>query len=188
MATLPPHPSENKNVLSFLPLRARRLTWLSSQRGPPAALQSQCADGIGLEGPDGFLVFNCMYLSHIWSQPQDSLCLCLHGTRRTLSSLHLGVNAPPLCLCRKNWLAWHISALLLRADFLFYETWTRSAPTFLKSMSRASSPGKAWIISSFSSTILLLFGPLLPPEILQANDSLYVLSQWAENLERISGL
>lgn len=100
----------------------------------------QCADGIGLEGPDGF---NCMYLSHIWSQPQDSLCLCLHGTRRTLSSLHLGVSAPPLCLCRKNWLAWHISALLLRADFLFYETWTRSTPTFLKSMSRASSPGKA---------------------------------------------
>jgi len=81
------------------------------------------------------------------------------------------------------------SQLFLEGWFSFIRNPESTYPDLFKSVSRATSPGESLGDLPFlfcQPTALTTFPTT--PEILQAYDSLYVLSQWAENLGRISGL
>lgn len=136
-----------------------------------------------------------MYQSHIWPQPRDSpsAFVVLHGTRRSSSPFSTWESQLPffLCLCKQRTACMaHLSSSSLRSDFSFLRNLESVCPDLsLNLYSEPLAQEKAWVTSNFSSLASSCSSALPPPPaILQAIDSLYVLSQWAENLERISGL
>ena len=146
--------------------------------------------------PGGFLVFNYTCTSLTFGKNLRILLLpfsyflVLEELSHHPPISSMGTSAAPSLVPSVGRTILHgTSQLFLEGWFSFIRNPESTYPDLFKSVSRATSPGESLGDLPFlfcQPTALTTFPTT--PEILQAYDSLYVLSQWAENLGRISGL